>query len=106
MGYLHEGHLSLVRQAKEENKLVAVSIFVNPTQFGPKEDFKSYPRDTERDLAVLEPLTDFVFMPSDEEMYPTGYDTWIEVKGITDVLEGAARPGHFRGVGTVVLKLV
>jgi pantoate--beta-alanine ligase len=105
MGYLHEGHLSLVRKAKEDNKLVAVSIFVNPTQFGPKEDFRSYPRDTERDLAMLEPFTDFVFMPSDEEMYPEGYDTWVEVKGITDVLEGSARPGHFRGVSTVVLKL-
>jgi pantoate--beta-alanine ligase len=105
MGYLHEGHLSLARKAKDDNKLIAVSIFVNPTQFGPKEDFKNYPRDTERDLAMLEPLTDFVFMPSDEEMYPAGYDTWVEVKGITDVLEGAARPGHFRGVSTVVLKL-
>jgi pantoate--beta-alanine ligase len=105
MGYLHEGHIALVRQAKAENKLVAVSIFVNPTQFGPKEDFKSYPRDTERDLAMLEPLTDIVFMPSDEEMYPADYDTWVEVKGITDVLEGAARPGHFRGVSTVVIKL-
>ncbi len=106
MGYLHEGHLSLVRKAKAENKLVVVSIFVNPTQFGPKEDFKSYPRDTDRDLAMLEPFTDFVFMPSDEEMYPEGYDTWVEVKGITDVLEGTARPGHFRGVSTVVLKLL
>jgi pantoate--beta-alanine ligase len=105
MGYLHEGHLSLVQKAKSENKLVAVSIFVNPTQFGPKEDFKSYPRDTERDLAMLEPFTDFIFMPSDEEMYPAGYDTWVEVKGITDVLEGSARPGYFRGVSTVVLKL-
>jgi pantoate--beta-alanine ligase len=105
MGYLHEGHISLVHQAKEENKLVAVSIFVNPTQFGPKEDLKSYPRDTKRDLAMLAPYTDFVFMPADEEMYSTGYDTWVEVKGITDVLEGAARPGHFRGVSTVVLKL-
>jgi pantoate--beta-alanine ligase len=105
MGYLHEGHISLVRQAKEKNKLVTVSIFVNPTQFGPKEDFRTYPRDTEHDLAMLEPFTDFVFMPSDEEMYPAGYDSWVEVKGITDVLEGAARPGHLRGVGTVVLKL-
>jgi len=105
MGYLHDGHIALVRQAKLENKLVAVSIFVNPTQFGPKEDFKSYPRDTERDLAMLEPLTDFVFMPSDAEMYPADYDTWVEVKDITDVLEGAARPGHFCGVSTVVAKL-
>ncbi len=105
MGYLHEGHISLVRRAKDENKIVAVSIFVNPTQFGPKEDFKSYPRDTERDLAMLEPLTDIIFLPSDEEMYPAGYDTWVEVKSITEVLEGAARPGHFRGVSTVVNKL-
>ncbi len=105
MGYLHEGHLSLVRKAKDDNKLVAVSIFVNPTQFGPKEDFKNYPRDTERDLAMLKPLTDYVFMPSDEEMYPASYDTWVDVKGVTDVLEGSARPGHFRGVSTVVLKL-
>ncbi len=105
MGYLHEGHLSLVRQARAENKLVAVSIFVNPTQFGPKEDFKNYPRDTNRDLAMLEPLTDIIFMPSNEEMYPAGYDSWVEVKGITEVMEGSARPGHFRGVSTVVLKL-
>ena len=105
MGALHEGHLSLIRQARKDCSQVVVSIFVNPTQFGPKEDFKSYPRDTERDLALLEPLTDFVFMPSDEEMYPADYDTWVEVKGITEVLEGAARPGHFRGVSTVVTKL-
>jgi pantoate--beta-alanine ligase len=105
MGYLHEGHLSLVRQARAENKVVAVSIFVNPTQFGPKEDFKSYPRDTKRDLALLEPFTDVVFMPSDEEMYPADYDSWVEVKSITDVLEGAVRPGHFRGVSTIVMKL-
>jgi len=105
MGYLHEGHISLVRQARAKNKLVAVSIFVNPTQFGPKEDFRTYPRDTKRDLAMLKPHTDFVFMPSDEEMYPEGYDSWVEVKSITDVLEGLARPEHFRGVSTVVLKL-
>jgi pantoate--beta-alanine ligase len=105
MGYLHEGHLSLVKSAKEENQAVVVSIFVNPTQFGPKEDFKSYPRDIKRDLAMLEPLTDIVFMPSAKEMYPEKYDTWVEVKGITDYLEGAVRPGHFRGVSTVVAKL-
>jgi pantoate--beta-alanine ligase len=105
MGYLHEGHISLVRKAREENPGVVVSIFVNPTQFGPKEDFKSYPRDISRDLAMLEPLTDIVFMPSDKEMYPEKYDTWVEVKGITDYLEGAVRPGHFRGVSTVVTKL-
>ena len=105
MGYLHEGHLSLVKRAKEENDAVAVSIFVNPTQFGPKEDFKSYPRDTERDLDMLEPYTDFVFMPSPEEMYPEHYDTWVDVGTITGTLEGASRPGHFRGVATVVTKL-
>ncbi len=105
MGYLHEGHLSLVKQAKEENPSVVVSIFVNPTQFGPKEDFKSYPRNTRRDLSMLEPLTDIVFMPSALEMYPEKYDSWVEVKDITERLEGAVRPGHFRGVTTVVNKL-
>jgi pantoate--beta-alanine ligase len=105
MGYLHEGHISLVRRAKEENSSVVVSIFVNPTQFGPREDFKNYPRNTKRDLAVLEPLTDAVFMPSAPEMYPERYDTWVEVKDITGQLEGTERPGHFRGVSTVVTKL-
>jgi pantoate--beta-alanine ligase len=104
MGYLHEGHLSLVRQAKE-NATVVVSIFVNPTQFGPKEDFRKYPRDTRRDLAMLEPIADIVFMPPEKEMYPEKYDTWVDVGGITERLEGAARPGHFRGVATVVAKL-
>jgi pantoate--beta-alanine ligase len=105
LGYLHEGHLSLVRRARQENASVIVSIFVNPTQFGPKEDYKRYPRDTRRDLAMLEPLTDIVFMPSVEEMYPEKYSTWVEVKDITERLEGAIRPGHFRGVATVVIKL-
>ena len=105
MGYLHEGHLSLVKQAKRENYIVIVSIFVNPTQFGPNEDFKAYPRNTKRDLSMLEPYTDYVFMPSDKEMYPKDYDTWVEVKDITDRLEGAIRPGHFKGVTTVVNKL-
>jgi len=105
MGYLHKGHIALVERARQENDYVAVSIFVNPTQFGPKEDFKTYPRDKERDLAMLEPFTDFVFMPSAEEMYPAGYDTWIDVGSITGILEGASRPGHFRGVATVVNKL-
>jgi len=105
MGYLHQGHISLVKQAKEENLSVTVSIFVNPTQFGPKEDFKSYPRDVQRDLAMLEPYTDVVFIPSDEEMYPEKYATWVIVQGITEVLEGAVRPGHFNGVSTVVNKL-
>jgi pantoate--beta-alanine ligase len=105
MGYLHEGHLALVKQAREENGSVVVSIFVNPTQFGPREDFRSYPRDTGRDLAMLEPLTDFVFMPSSLEMYPENYDTWIVPGDIAERLEGAARPGHFRGVATIVTKL-
>ena len=105
MGYLHEGHLSLVKRAKEENPSVVVSIFVNPTQFGPKEDYKSYPRNTRRDLSMLDPVADFVFMPSALEMYPEKYDSWVEVKDITERLEGAVRPGHFRGVTTVVNKL-
>lgn len=106
MGYLHEGHLELVRRARAENPTVAVSIFVNPTQFGPKEDFARYPRDPERDLALLEKGgTDIVFMPSANEMYPPGFDSWVEVGSITTKLEGAARPGHFRGVATVVAKL-
>jgi pantoate--beta-alanine ligase len=105
MGYLHEGHLSLVRRAKEENLSVVASIFVNPTQFGPREDYKSYPRDTRRDLAMLEPLTDIVFLPSVPDMYPEKFGTWVEVRDITERLEGAVRPGHFRGVTTVVAKL-
>ncbi len=105
MGYLHGGHLSLVKRAREDNASVVVSIFVNPTQFGPKEDFKNYPRDTKRDLQLLEPDADIVFMPSNAEMYPENYDTWVEVDAITDKLEGASRPGHFRGVSTVVTKL-
>jgi pantoate--beta-alanine ligase len=106
MGYLHEGHLELVRRAKAENKSAVVSIFVNPTQFGPKEDFSRYPRDTERDLKMLETVkTDVVFMPSPEEMYPPKFSTWIEVEKVTERLEGAVRPGHFRGVATVVAKL-
>jgi len=105
MGYLHEGHISLVRRAREETKSVIVSIFVNPTQFGPKEDFKSYPRDSDRDLAMLESLTDFVFMPSAAEMYPEKFDSWVDVGAITGRLEGTSRPTHFRGVTTVVAKL-
>ncbi|UCH43816.1 MAG: pantoate--beta-alanine ligase [Dehalococcoidales bacterium] len=106
MGYLHEGHLSLVKQARSENPSVVASIFVNPTQFGPKEDFESYPRDTERDLAMLESAgTDVVFMPSARDMYPEPYHTWVEVDTITQRLEGASRPTHFRGVTTVCTKL-
>lgn len=106
MGYLHEGHLELVRCAKAGNDIAVVSIFVNPTQFGPKEDFEKYPRDPERDLAMLKGVgTDYVFMPSPIDMYPPGFNTWIEVREVTGRLEGAARPGHFRGVATVVAKL-
>lgn len=107
MGYLHEGHLVLVRRARAENEHVVASIFVNPTQFGPGEDYERYPRDEARDLAMLEAEgVDVVFMPTPQEMYPEGYSTWVEVYGpLTERLEGASRPGHFRGVATVVAKL-
>ncbi len=106
MGYLHQGHLSLVRRAREENPSVVVSIFVNPTQFGPREDFASYPRDPQRDLALLEKEgADVVFMPPAAEMYPPRFDSWVEVGEMTQRLEGASRPGHFRGVATVCAKL-
>lgn len=106
MGYLHEGHLTLVRQAKEENDSAVVSIFVNPTQFGPHEDYDRYPRDIPRDLAILETVkTDIVFMPSVAEMYPPKFSSWVDVEKVTERLEGAIRPGHFRGVATVVNKL-
>ena len=107
MGYLHEGHLSLVRAARGLDDHVVVSIFVNPTQFGPGEDLERYPRDKERDLALLEKEgVDVVFIPSVEEIYPEGDATFVEVEGITEPLEGAHRPGHFRGVTTVVAKLL
>jgi pantoate--beta-alanine ligase len=106
MGYLHAGHLSLVRRAKSENDRVAVSIFVNPTQFGPNEDLAAYPRDLQRDLNLLEPLgVDLVFHPAPEVMYPSHFQTYVTVEEVTKMLEGAARPGHFRGVATVVAKL-
>ena len=106
MGYLHDGHLALVRRAREENELVAVSIFVNPTQFGPNEDFERYPRDEERDLALLrEAGVDAVYLPSPATMYPPGYQTYVTVERVSQRLEGERRPGHFRGVATVVLKL-
>ena len=106
MGYLHEGHLSLVRRAAQECASVVVSIFVNPMQFGPSEDLSAYPRDMERDLRLLEPLgVDLAWTPTPEIMYPDGYQTWVEVEALTDPLEGAQRPGHFRGVTTVVAKL-
>lgn len=106
MGYLHRGHVSLVEMARRENDVVAVSIFVNPAQFGPSEDFSRYPRDTDRDLALLEEAgVGFVFMPPVEEIYPLGYSTYVDVREVTSRLEGAARPGHFAGVATVVAKL-
>ena len=106
MGYLHEGHLALVRQARAENSTVVVSIFVNPTQFGPNEDLATYPRDLDRDLKLLEREgTDIIFVPSGEEMYPGGFSTWVDVEKVTGRLEGASRSGHFRGVATVVAKL-
>jgi pantoate--beta-alanine ligase len=106
MGYLHEGHLSLVRRARAECGGVIVSIYVNPTQFGPREDLAKYPRDLQHDLKLLEAEgVDLVWTPSDETMYPDGYQTWVEVEKITKVLEGAIREGHFRGVATVVSKL-
>jgi pantoate--beta-alanine ligase len=106
MGYLHEGHLSLVRRAREENGRVAASIYVNPTQFAPTEDLSSYPRDLERDLALLEAENvDLVFTPSDEIMYPTDFQTTILLSDVTKPLEGASRPTHFAGVATVVAKL-
>jgi pantoate--beta-alanine ligase len=106
MGYLHEGHLSLVRLARKANASVVVSIFVNPTQFGPKEDLATYPRDVPRDLALLEQEGTYIaFVPTAEEMYPEGFSTWVEVGTVTERLEGAYRPGHFRGVATVVAKL-
>ncbi len=106
MGALHEGHLSLTRQARADNVTMAASIFVNPTQFGPNEDFARYPRSLERDLELLEAEgTDLVFVPPPDEVYPEGFDTWIEPGAVAEGMEGAARPGHFRGVATVVAKL-
>jgi pantoate--beta-alanine ligase len=106
MGFLHAGHLSLVRRARSENDHVAVSIFVNPTQFGPNEDLAAYPRDLERDLSLLKALdVDLIFNPSPDVMYPPNYQTYVTVEDVTKYLEGASRPGHFRGVATVVAKL-
>ena len=106
MGYLHEGHLALVREAKKTCQAVIVSIFVNPTQFGPQDDFERYPRDSERDLRMLEEEeVDSVFMPNVTEIYPQGYITYVTLKGLTDCLCGRSRPGHFDGVATVVTKL-
>jgi pantoate--beta-alanine ligase len=106
MGALHEGHLSLLRRAKSECSKVFASIFVNPTQFGPKEDLSKYPRTFEADVAKLESAgVDILFAPDAKEIYPAGFTTYVSVEGLSDRLEGRSRPGHFRGVATVVLKL-
>ncbi|HEY0602474.1 MAG TPA: pantoate--beta-alanine ligase [Herpetosiphonaceae bacterium] len=106
MGYLHAGHLELVRRARAECEYVAVSIFVNPTQFGPNEDLGRYPRDVPRDLELLRAEgVDLVLLPGVDEIYPPGFSTYVEVEGMNTVLEGVRRPGHFRGVATVVCKL-
>ena len=106
MGALHEGHLSLVRRARSENQTLAVSIFVNPAQFGNPQDLVSYPRDLDQDLELLrQEGADLVFTPEADQIYPPGFDTWIDVGALGDKLEGAHRPGHFKGVATVVAKL-
>ncbi len=106
MGYLHAGHLSLVERARAENERVVVSIFVNPSQFGPSEDLSTYPRDLDSDLRQLKAAgANLVFTPDARQIYPPGFDTWIEPGAIAERLEGQSRPGHFRGVCTVVLKL-
>jgi pantoate--beta-alanine ligase len=106
MGFLHKGHLSLVEKAGGECTSVVVSIYVNPTQFGPHEDYSSYPRDIPKDLELLEQLgVDLVWIPEDEEMYPPNFQTWVEVDALSRYLEGEMRPGHFKGVATVVTKL-
>ncbi|MDD5020452.1 MAG: pantoate--beta-alanine ligase, partial [Candidatus Omnitrophica bacterium] len=106
MGFLHEGHLSLVRQAHKDNDVVVVSIFVNPIQFGPKEDFKMYPRDLKRDTGLLRGCADFVFVPPARELYPDDFCTFVEVRGLSGEYCGRTRPGHFTGVATVVAKLL
>ena len=107
MGFLHEGHLSLIRCAREECETVVVSLFVNPKQFGPHEDLDAYPRDEARDAQLAEEAgADLLFAPPADEVYPPGFATTVEVAGLTDVMCGAARPGHFAGVTTVVAKLV
>jgi pantoate--beta-alanine ligase len=106
MGALHRGHQALVQRARQDNRTMAVSIFVNPSQFGPQEDLAHYPRTLDQDLDLLRREgTDLVFMPGVEEMYPPGFDTWVDVGRLATLLEGAQRPGHFRGVATVVAKL-
>lgn len=106
MGYFHEGHLSLMSRARQDNDVVVVSLFVNPTQFGPGEDFQRYPRDLDRDARMAEEIgVDLLFCPSGEEMYPENYQTYVNVEKLSQGLCGTSRPGHFRGVATVVLKL-
>jgi pantoate--beta-alanine ligase len=106
MGFLHPGHISLVRRARSECAAVAVSIFVNPTQFGPQEDLDAYPRNLENDLALLDAEgVDLVWIPTNDVMYPEGFQTWVHVDRVTQPLEGTRRPGHFRGVATIVAKL-
>jgi pantoate--beta-alanine ligase len=107
MGYFHDGHLSLMRAARAANETVVVSLFVNPAQFGPNEDLDAYPRDEASDLALAEAEgVDIVFAPSVNEVYPAGFDTTVEVGGLTEPLDGASRPGHFKGVTTIVTKLL
>ena len=107
MGALHEGHLSLVREARRMCDVVVVSVFVNPTQFGPGEDFEHYPRDLTKDTALLTDYNvDYIFAPTVEEIYPKGFSTFVTVEGLSEQLEGASRPGHFRGVATVVTILL
>ncbi|HSK63247.1 MAG TPA: pantoate--beta-alanine ligase [Pyrinomonadaceae bacterium] len=107
MGALHEGHLSLVREARRMCDVVVVSVFVNPTQFGPGEDFEHYPRDLTKDTALLTDYNvDYIFAPTIEEIYPKGFATYINVEGLSEQLEGSSRPGHFRGVATVVTILL
>ncbi|MBN1948651.1 MAG: pantoate--beta-alanine ligase [Candidatus Cloacimonetes bacterium] len=107
MGYLHAGHLSLVQRAVAENQNVVVSIFVNPSQFGPGEDYNNYPRDLEKDLELLKTCrVTHAFLPKDNDMYPEGYQTWVSVDGLSKILCGRSRPHHFRGVTTIVTKLL
>src|SRR5919205_629046 len=107
MGALHDGHLSLVREARRMCDVVVVTVFVNPTQFGPGEDFEHYPRDLTKDTALLTYYNvDYIFAPTVEEIYPKGFSTYVKVEGLSDQLEGASRPGHFRGVATVVTILL
>jgi pantoate--beta-alanine ligase len=106
MGYLHEGHLALMREGKNRGDVLIISIFVNPTQFGPKEDYEQYPRDMQHDLKLAQNVgVDIIFTPSAQEMYPDGFQTFVEVEGVTQNLCGISRPGHFRGVTTIVAKL-